>query len=315
MIISEIAYDIGINSASMKVQHLRDMSKMKMTSQLIGAALFALGLVCGPTALHAAAREQPPLILGVHPFLPSSEIQQRFAPLAEYLGKQLGQPVRVRVGRDYEAHIEAVGLNSVDIAFMGPASYVKLVERYGPKPLLARIEISGKPILSGYIVTSATSALRSLTDLRGKRFAFTDPDSTMGAVVPRYVMQQAGVGLKQLGAYQHLSGHKDVALAVLSGDYDAGAVKSEIYDEFAPRGLRVLAKLPDVSEHVFVTRAALPIKQVILLRQALLQLKTTPNGAEILRAINKDMTAMVPVSDADYASLRRLQQSVEVIRE
>lgn len=44
-------------------------------------------------------------------------------------------------------------------------------------------------------------------------------------------------------------------------------------------------------------------------------LHAAAHGTEILRVINKDMTAMVPVSDADYASLRRLQQSVETIRE
>ena len=266
-------------------------------------------------ALHAAEPAQVPLILGVHPYLPSAEIQQRFTPLADYLGKQLGRQVQVRVGRDYEQHIEAIGLDSVDIAFVGPASYVKLTARYGPKPLLARIEINGKPILSGYIITRVDSALRNLTDLRGKRFAFVDPGSTMGTIVPRYVMQQAGVGLQQLGAYQHLGGHKDVALGVLNGDYDAGAVKSEVYDELAPRGLRVLVKLPEVSEHLFVTRADLPAKQVTLLRQALLQLKSAPNGAAILRAINKEMTAMAPVADADYDSLRKLQRAVEAKRE
>lgn len=264
-------------------------------------------LFTGVATVNAAEPAQPPLILAVHPYLPSDEIQKRFTPLADYLGKQLGRQVQVRVGRDYEQHVEAVGLDSVDIAFMGPASYVKMVARYGAKPLLARIEINGKPILSGYIVTRVNSTLRTLADLRGKRFAFVDPDSTMGTIVPRHVMQQAGVGLRQLGAYQHLGGHKDVALGVLNGDFDAGAVKSEVYDELAPRGLRVLAKLPDVSEHLFVTRADLPARQVAFLRQALLQLKSAPNGAAILRAINKDMTAMVPVVDADYDSLRKLQ--------
>lgn len=266
-------------------------------------------------AAYAAEPAQPPLILAVHPFLPRAEIQKRFAPLADYLGQRLGRQVQVRVGRDYEQHIEAVGMDTVDIAFMGPASYVKLVARYGPKPLLARIEINGKPILSGYIITSVNSALHNLSDLRGKRFAFTDPDSTMGSLVPQYVLQQAGVGLKQLGAYQHLGGHKDVALGVLNGDFDAGAVKSEVYDELAPRGLRVLAKLPNVSEHLFVACADLSAQQIALLRQALLQLKSAPQGPAILRAINKEMTAMVSVADADYNSLRTLQRAVKAKQE
>ena len=273
------------------------------------SVLFPLLFFC--SVVDAATHSKTPFILAVHPYLSSAEIQQRFAPLAEYLSQQLGHEVQVRVGRDYEEHIEAIGLNSVDIAFMGPASYVKLTARYGARPLLARIEIKGKPILSGYIITSANSPLRTLAELRGKRFAFVDPGSTMGTIVPRYVMQQAGVGLKQLGAYQHLNGHKDVALGVLNGDFDAGAVKSEIYDEMASRGLRVLAKLPDVSEHAFVTRADLPVKQVAILRQALLQLKNTEEGQAILRAINKDMTAMTPTVDHDFDSLRKLQRAVD----
>ena len=287
-------------------------SELGITMRRFAFSLLTLFVLFARVAqVHAAEPAQPALILAVHPYLPNVEIQQRFTPLADYLSKQLGRQVLVRVGRDYEQHIEAVGLNSIDIAFMGPASYVKMVARYGPKPLLARIEIKGRPLLSGYIVTNVNSPLHSLADLRGKRFAFADPDSTMGSIVPRYAMQQAGVGLKQLDAYQHLSSHKDVALGVLNGDFDAGAIKSEIYDALAPRGLRVLAKLPDVSEHLFVTRADLPAAQVALLRQALLQLKNEPNGPAILSAINKDMTAMVPVVDDDYNSLRKLLSTVK----
>lgn len=282
---------------------------MYRIAQAIISAL-ALSLA---TAVGAAEPAQPPLLLGVHPYLSETEIQQRFAPLADYLGKQLGRQVQVRVGRNYEQHqhIEAVGLNSVDIAFMGPVPYVKMAARYGAKPLLARIEIDGKPLLSGYIVTRTDSPLRRLTDLRGKRFAFADPDSTMGTMMPRYVLQQAGVGLRTLSAYQHLGGHKDVALGVLNGDFDAGAVKSEVYDELAARGLRILVKLPEVSEHLFVTRSDLPATQVKLLRQALLQLKSTTDGATIMRAIHKGMTAMVPVADIDYDNLRTMQRVLE----
>lgn len=278
--------------------------------RLVYPLFVALCFVIPGSLVNAAQDLQPPIILAVHPYLPSGEIQQRFAPLADYLSKRLGREIEVRVGGDYEQHIEAIGLNQVDIAFIGPASYVKMVAQYGEKPLLARIEVNGKPRLSGYIVTTVNSPLRHISDLRGKRFAFTDPDSTMGTIIPRYVMQQAGVRLDQLGAYQHLGGHKDVALGVLSGDFDAGAVKSEVYEAYAARGLRVLVKLPDVSEHLFITRADLPTQQVSLLRQALLQLKDAPAGAAILRALNKEMTAMVPVADSDYDSLRKLQRAL-----
>ena len=258
---------------------------------------------------------QRPFLLAVHPYLPSEEIQRRFTPLAEYLGRVLGRQVVVRVGQDYEAHIAAIGTNSVDMAFMGPAPYIKLVQRYGQKPLLGRIETNGKPYLSGTIITRTDSSLRSIADLRGKTFAFGDPDSTMSSLIPRYVLLQAGVPLKALARYEHLGAHKNVALGVLGGDYDAGAVKIEVFDEFASRGLRVLAALPPVSEHLFVTRGDMPPEQVRMLREALLKVKAAPNGEAIIKAINQEVTGIVPVADRDYDNLRTILHTLEVTRD
>jgi phosphonate transport system substrate-binding protein len=222
----------------------------------------------------------------------------------------LGRTVNIRIGRDYEEHIRAVGDNSVDIAFMGPAQYVKLIDEYGPRPLLARLEVNGKPELFGAIVVRTDNPMRALADLKGHSFAFGDPDSTMSHIVPEAMLTEAGVPLSALSEYKFLGAHKNVALGVLSGDFDAGAVKMEILDEFAERGLRSLAKTPAVSEHVLVVRTDMPADQVGKLRQALLNLRSQPNGMQVMQSINKDMTAFVPVADADYDNLRALMRSV-----
>lgn len=264
--------------------------------------LLLVALLVIPTAFAA----EPPLILGVHPYLPPKEIQERFAPLAAHLGKVLGRPVVVRVGRDYDQHITAIGKDQIDIAFLGPAPYVTLVKTYGPKPLLARLEVNGKPRLVGVIVTRRDSPLRKLSELKGKRFAFGDPQSTMSHVVPQRMLEQAGVPEKALAGHKFLGAHKNVVLGVLAGDYDAGAVKSEVYDEYAAKGLRILATSPPVPEHVFVTRADLPREQIEQLRNTLLTLKSTPNGLAVLQAINKDTTNLVPVHDGDYDGMRQI---------
>ena len=261
-------------------------------------------------ATEASRPERPPLVLAVHPYLPSSEIQQRFTPLAKYLGELMARPVVVRVGRDYDEHMTAIGTNAVDIAFMGPAPYVLMVAHYDKKPLLARIEVDGKPLLGGVIIARTGDPLRGLSDLKGRRFAFGDRDSTMSSLVPQYMLQEAGVPLSALASYEFLGGHKNVALGVLSGDYDAGAVKQEVFDELAPRGLRVLATMPTVSEHLFVARSNLPPPQIERLRQGLLDLKTHPQGKSIMQSIHKGMTSMTPVSDADYQSLRAIMRAL-----
>ena len=122
------------------------MNPTKYLTLLLSALLW----LCPPA--HAMqAPETGPLILAVHPYLLPGELIRRFTPLAHHLGDRLGRKVLVRVGKDYTEHEEHIGRNQVDIAFMGPAPYVRMTELYGPKPLLARLEIRGQPVFRGLI--------------------------------------------------------------------------------------------------------------------------------------------------------------------
>jgi phosphonate transport system substrate-binding protein len=246
-----------------------------------------------------------PLILAVHPYLPTEEIVSRFTPLANYLGRAIGRPVEVRVGRDYAEHMEAIGSDSVDIAYIGPSLYVEMIERYGMKPLLVRQEVNNQPYLSGEIVVRQDSPIQTLADLKGKSVIFGDPNSTMSFIVPKRMLELAGVPLQSLGSYQHVEGHKNVALAVLAGDFDAGAVKDEVFAEYSKKGLRSLAHSPMVADHLFLTSNKLPTVLVDRLRSLMLNLNESPQGKSIMKAIHPQMTRLVPASDGDYDSLRR----------
>ncbi len=280
-----------------------------MINSSIRASLSMLFFILMPVLLSPALAATG-LILAVHPYLSTDEIMRRHAPLARYLGERLGRDVRVRVGRNYAEHQTHIGKDLVDIAFIGPAVYVKLVESYGPKPLLARLEVDGKPHFRGAVVTTKNSNINSLEQIRGRRFAFGDPESTMSYLVPRYMLRQAGIELKDLSDYNHLGSHTNVALAVLAGDFDAGAVKEEVFNRYKDQGLRLLAWSPSLSEHLFVTRSDLDSELVSRLRQALLELKDSPRGRRILQSLKSSVSAMVPVSDSDYDNLRDIMSAV-----
>ncbi len=266
-------------------------------------AVTAFWLALGPPApVRAAAPE--PLILAVHPYLPTSEIITRFTPLADTLAHAVGRPVKLRIGSNYAEHINAIGEDRVDIAYLGPVSYVKLVDRYGKKPLLARQEVGGQPYLRGVIIVHRDSPLKTLAGLKGKRFAYGDPDSTMSHVIPQRMLQRAGVPDSALSHRAFLGSHHNVVLAVLSGDYDAGAVKEEVFQAQASKGLRALASTPPVADHSLVASSKLPAALTETLRRSLWQLKESPEGRSILNALHSNMTALVPAQDSDYDSLR-----------
>jgi phosphonate transport system substrate-binding protein len=261
-----------------------------------------------------AAGNGETLTLAVHPYLTPSELVLRFSPLAEYLGDRLGREVVLRISPDYSRHIELIGRDQVDLAYLGPAPYVQMVALHGEKPTLARLVTSGSPTFRGIIIVRRGAPIKDLSDLRGKRFAFGDPGSTMSSLLPRYMLRQAGIGLGDLGGHVFLRNHQNVVLGVLMGQFDAGAVKSEIYDEYRHLGLQALAETPPVSEHLFVAAGNLPPELVRELRHSLLALGETERGREILAGIEKSATALAPVTGEEYRELARILRSLGELR-
>jgi phosphonate transport system substrate-binding protein len=258
------------------------------------------------TAPHKVAHAEDELVLAVHPYLPHEELIKNFTPIANYLGAQIGKTIKVRIGSNYDEHIQYIGQNRVDIAYMGPASYVNMVKEFGNKPILARLEIKGRPWFQGNIITRKDSGITTLDELKGKRIAFGDPNSTMSYIVPHHMLHKAGVFTGSPSTHQFLHSHHNVALGVLSGDFDAGAIKPAVFKKFEAKGLRTIVKTPIISEHLFVTRDNCPTELNDKLRFAMLNISDSEEGMTALRAIKGSITGLVRADDSDYENLRKI---------
>lgn len=255
-------------------------------------------------ALLSAVSAAESLTLAVHPYKSSSALIKAFSPLADYLSLKLNLDVDLQISSSYHSHVDRLGNNQVDVAYLGPASYVLLVDKFGSKPILARQLINGQPFFQGKIIARRDSPVNSLQALLGKRFAFGDPSSTMSHLVPRYMLIKAGLGTEKLSEHQFLGSHDNVALGVLTGDFDAGAVKEAVFYKYQSRGLKALATTPSIPEHLFVARSDLATETILELRRSLVGMDETEEGRRALASIKKTITALEPADDADYDVLR-----------
>lgn len=254
-----------------------------------------------------------PLVFGVHPYLAPSELIERFTPMARRIGRELGREVRVEVSRDYEEHIRLIGEGRLDLAYMGPASYVMATARYKTLMPLGVMSVKGKDTFRGVIVTRRDSPIKSMVQLKGRKFAFGDVNSTMSHLVPRYMMIEAGLGIKDLAGHEFLNSHDNVALGVLVGDFDAGALKQEAFDKYAPRGLVALQYTPEIKEHLVVASGGLAPALVRKARESLLSMPVMDRGEgeKVLWEIKPGITGFVPVQDKDYDNLRVILDTLE----
>lgn len=276
---------------------------------LIALALYPPCLESGSHA-WAAVADKRPLVLGVHPYLAPSELIRRFSPLAEAIGKNIGRVIRVEISRDYAEHIKRIGEGTVDMAYMGPASYVEAVRVYGSLPLLAIQEIRGKSYFRGVIIRRSGSKILDLKDLRGGKFAFGDPASTMSHLVPRYMLLEAGLGEGDF-SFEFLRSHDNVAMGVLVGDFDAGAVKEEAFEQYRSRGLEILSYTPEIAEHVFIAGKGMPVGTVRSVRRAMHALGGQKGDRQALSSIKPGLSGLAPVEDNDYDNLRSIMDRLQ----
>ncbi|MCD6532801.1 MAG: phosphate/phosphite/phosphonate ABC transporter substrate-binding protein [Deltaproteobacteria bacterium] len=253
---------------------------------------------------------QEPLLLGVHPFLPYTKIEEKFAPLAAYLSNELNHPVVVRVGCSYQDHIDSIGRDQLDIAYIGPAPYIAMVKKYGPKPLIVCQVTNGSPFFKGIIIVRNDYPACSLADLGKNEFAFVDRHSTMGYLIPRAMLEQENPPIITKQQYRFLKTHNNVALGVLAGDFEAGAVKEAVYQRFRSAGLKALAATPAIAEHLFVVRSTLAESTINQLRTAMLKLNQDQTKQNVLKSIKTSITGFSLVKDDDYNSLRKILEQM-----
>ncbi|MFN3987885.1 MAG: EAL domain-containing protein [Rhodocyclaceae bacterium] len=180
------------------------------------------------------------------------ESQSRWQPLADELSVRLA-PARVRLLPLTQAEMEgALRRNEVDLLLTNPTHYIVLRQVFPLSGALATVveEEGGIPtsVLGGVIfVRAERNDLRELRDLRGKRVASLGPRHLGGMMAPALELARAGL---RVGEDVRLLApriyHDEVVEAVLSGEADAGMMRTGILEamqregRLAPDALRVL---------------------------------------------------------------------------
>jgi len=199
-------------------------------------------LACTAMFLFAAGCDKPsrgdltiirvdprPLRFAVYPYLDREALQAGFGPLIDFLAQRVGCPVRLEIARNYNRMERLVQSGRVDIGMMTPRVPRSVI------PAMTRVLALPEPVegtsYRGLIITRSDSSIRSLNDLRGKRFAFVDRGSRSGFWAPNRILQAAGIQPPRDFASIHFAGSHDRCLdGVIRGDFDAAAVSQLVLD-------------------------------------------------------------------------------------
>lgn len=263
-------------------------------------------ILCGLffTSLSAYADENQPLVFGVHPFQKPSKTYQMFLPIIESLSKKLDRDITIVIGKNYDDIIYKHRTGQVHFGYFGPASYAVTNKDTTLFPL-ARVMMNGRGAFKGVIVTRVESSIKKIEDIRGKRFAFGDTESTLSHYIPHYMLLQNNISLKQLSGHAFTGNHDNVALNVLNGQYDAGGLKPQVARQYLDKGLKIIAQSQWIPEHLFAANQYMDSNTRKQIQTALLHM-----DLGTLQAIKSSITGIEMAEDSDYDQLRKI---IEVV--
>lgn len=276
--------------------------------------LTAAGALTASALLPAAARAAAPLRVGMIPDAGATQVSiDQKKPLREYLVERLRRDVELVIPTNYNATVEALGNGSLDFAYLGGLTYVKAHAQYGVVPLVQR---TTDRQFHSLFITQAESPIKSLGDLRGKRFVFGDINSTSGHLMPYYAMTLAHLDPDKDLTYRYSGNHPATAKAVEAGTADAGALDESVYKSMIDGGqldkakLRVFYTTPPFRDYVWVGNKNVSDAERNAFIEAFLALKAPANAAvlEILRG-----TAFVRANDAEYDTLRGIAAKLKLL--
>lgn len=263
-----------------------------------------------PAREDALNKKVQPLRLGMGAMITPKDGYVYYQRLQGFIEKKMGRPVQLVDRENYDEMNGLLESGGVDAAFVCAGPYVEGKSKFNLE-LLAMPLVKGKPIYYSYIIVHKDSTIANFNELRGKVFAFTDPKSNSGKLVPTYMLAQ----MKETPAnffsrVEYTYGHDKSIRAVAEKIVDGAAVDSLIWENTAitkpelSGQTRILAKSNQYGIPPIVVRPGLDSETKKRLKAILLSASHDPEGKEILKGMMID--AFVAGDDKNYDSIRAM---------
>jgi phosphonate transport system substrate-binding protein len=269
------------------------------------------------SACGAAFAGSGPIRIGITPAIVHDHYPAMMA-LRHYLEARTGRVIDLVPRDSYRDTIDMIKRGELDFAWVSAFPYVYAREHFKAR-LVAVPVLNGRPTFRAYLLVPASDRrTNGLMDLRGKIFAYADPYSHGGYVVPRYELQQANIKPEQFFARTFFTlGHRNSIRAVAAQLADGGYVDSYVWDSLSAiqpeltAATRVAARSPEYGAPPMIAAGDVSDADVSAMRAVLVGMATDAEGAKLLTLMHVDR--FIAGDPNAYSEVERMMRAIGVL--
>jgi phosphonate transport system substrate-binding protein len=256
------------------------------------------------------------LKVAVSAMVSPKETFSNYRYLLDYIGNKLNYKIQLIQRKTYGEINELFLKGKVDLAFICSGPYATGKEKYGFEALATPL-IRGEPFYQSYLIVNKYSSIQKLEDLRDGVFAFTDPESNTGALIPIYWLTRMGETPESFfKSINYTYSHDNSILAVAKSLVDGAAVDGIIWEYYNARNplntsqTRVIKKSIPFGSPPFVASKYLAPEIKENARNMLLGMHQNPEGRAILKELMIDR--FVSPKDTWYQPVREIKKQLNI---
>lgn len=258
------------------------------------------------------ADNRPVLRVAVAAMVSPEATRSYYNDLLGLIGDKVGRRVVFLQRRTYAEVSALLEKKEVDVAFECAGPYVADHDRFGIEILAVPVS-HGKNVYYSYVIVPKDSPVTTLDGLRGSRFAFTDPDSNTGCLVPKFMLAKRGEKPASFfGETFFTNSHDNSIKAVADGLADGASVDSLIWDFLDSSGspftarTRIIEKSPPYGIPPIVVHPGLDPVLKARLKESILSLHDDPRAKQVMARLQIDR--FEPGDDRMYDSVREMNR-------
>jgi phosphonate transport system substrate-binding protein len=287
------------------------------------AAAFALAGCGGGTGGGGDSAPAPTLRFSAIPDDNTTELTQKFGPVATYLSGKLGVPVEYVPSADYGASVEMFKNGDIHLAWFGGLTGVQA--RQAVPEAHAIVQGAEDPKYTSYFIVNASTGVEASEEfpvaLAKLKFTFGSPSSTSGRLMPEfYLREHTGKGPEEFFEHEFgFSGSHDKTIEqVASGAFEAGAVNYKTYDDWVAEGkvdpevCRVVWRTPEYADYNFTVHPDVERLFGAGFTERLKGALLTMNDPALLDGFRR--SAMIPAQDSDYDGILAVARALDMAR-